>query len=276
MDSTGEAGFALDAYLARIGYAGERAPNAAVLDAVHLAHATTVPFENLDIQLGLPVRLDLASLQAKLVRDRRGGYCFEQNTLLAAALGALGFKVTTLLARVRISDGRVTARSHMVLRVAAGGDYLADVGFGGTGLLRPVPLEAGPAWQQFGWRYRLAREDEQWVLQAHQQGAWQDQYAFTTEPQFAADFEVANWYTSTHPQSHFVRTLTAQRVTPGTRYVLRNRELELIAPDQTTTRTLAGEGDVLRVLGETFGLHFPPGTRFRSLQQAVCPSEPGA
>src|SRR5262249_24611720 len=91
----------LDAYLARVGYTGDRAPSLAVLDALHLAHATHVPFENLGILLGRPVLLDLESLQAKLVRGRRGGYCFEQNALLAAALEALGFAVTRLAARVR-------------------------------------------------------------------------------------------------------------------------------------------------------------------------------
>src|SRR5262245_49690105 len=91
----------LAAYFERISYAGDTSPSRATLEALHLAHATHIPFENLDVLLGRPIRLDLASLQAKLVRDRRGGYCFEQNRLFASVLESLGFAVTTLAARVR-------------------------------------------------------------------------------------------------------------------------------------------------------------------------------
>src|SRR4029453_18893395 len=103
------------AYFERIAYAGDRAPSKATLDAVHLAHATHIPFENLDILLGHPIRLDLDNLQAKLVRGGRGGYCFEQNRLFAAALQALGFSVTTLGARVRFGATSIRPRTHMTL-----------------------------------------------------------------------------------------------------------------------------------------------------------------
>src|SRR5690349_15099497 len=126
----------LDAYLDRIGYAGPRLPTRRVLEGLHLAHTTHVPFENLDILLGRPIRLDLDSLQAKLVRDRRGGYCFEQNTLFAAGLEQMGFAVTRLAARVRFGASRLLPRTHMLLRVDVEGEpFLADVGFGGSGLL---------------------------------------------------------------------------------------------------------------------------------------------
>src|SRR5215471_14344829 len=132
--------FDLPAYLRRIGYAGDLSPSRKTLDAVHLAHATHIPFENLDILLGRPIRLDLASLQAKLVAGRRGGYCFEQNALFAAVLEQLGFAVTRLAARVRFRTDRVLARTHMTLRVDVDGvPLLADVGFGGEGPMRPVP-----------------------------------------------------------------------------------------------------------------------------------------
>src|SRR4051812_7385068 len=109
----------VDAYLQRIDYAGERRPTLAVLDALHLAHATHIPFENLDVLLGKPPKLDLDSLQAKLVRGGRGGYCFEQNLLFAAALEAVGFRVTPLAARVRFGSTRVNSRTHMTLLVEA-------------------------------------------------------------------------------------------------------------------------------------------------------------
>src|SRR5262245_62565608 len=111
----------LAAYFERIAYAGDRSPSRATLDALHLAHATHIPFEDLDILLGRPIRLDLASLQAKLVAGRRGGYCFEQNALFAAVLEQLGFAVTRLAARVRFRTDRVLGRTHMALRVDVGG-----------------------------------------------------------------------------------------------------------------------------------------------------------
>src|SRR5688500_6459235 len=121
------ASFQADAYFARIGHAGPRDATAATLDAVHRAHATAVPFENLDVFLGRPIRIDLESVQAKLVGARRGGYCFEQNTLFAAALAHLGFAVTCLAARVRLGSARLLPRTHMILKVQAEGrPWLAD------------------------------------------------------------------------------------------------------------------------------------------------------
>jgi N-hydroxyarylamine O-acetyltransferase len=261
--------FDLDAYLARIGYTGPRQPTRAVLEDLHLAHVTHVPFENLDIQLGRPIRLDLESLQAKLVRGRRGGYCFEQNTLFGAALGALGFRVTPLEARVRLGATRPTPRTHMVLRVDLdGGAWLADVGFGCSGPLKPVALHPGRVVGQFAWSFRLLEDAGRWLLQAPQGDSWGDLYTFTLEPPFAVDYQVANHYTSTHPNSHFVLLLIAQRTTPEARYALRNRELIVDRGGQVSSHTLPTDDDVLGALAETFGLVFPHGTRFRCLTGA--------
>lgn len=264
METDAAISFDLDAYLSRIGYTGKIAPTPALLAELHLAHATHIPFENLDILLGQPIRLDLESLQAKLVRGRRGGYCFEQNTLFAAALEQIGFRVTRLAARVRLRASRIAPRTHMLLHVETdGAAWLADVGFGGTGPLYPVPLEPGRVSEQFAWSYRVIVADGLSVLQALTAGSWQDQYAFTREPQYPIDFELANYYTSTHPTSHFVQTLTAQRVTPEARYILRNRELLVDRGSQASSRLIADEEELLQVLLDPFGLEFPAGTRFR-------------
>ena len=253
----------LDAYLRRIGYDGSRAPTPETLQALHFAHATSIPFENLDIQLGLPIRLDLPSLQAKLVAAKRGGYCFEQNTLFAAALEAVGFRVTRLAGRVGPRSNRTRSRSHMLLAVEAGGaDWLADVGFGADTLLLPMPLAPGSEVRQHAWSYRTEADGPLRVLQSLDGDAWADRYSFTSEEQYPIDYIVANHYTSTHPDSIFVRTLTAQLPGPDVRWILRNRELIESRPE-TQARTWIGDDDgLLRLLSERFGIVLAPGARF--------------
>jgi N-hydroxyarylamine O-acetyltransferase len=255
----------LDAYLRRIDYVGPREPTLPVLEALHLAHATHIPFESLDVLLGRPIRLDLAGLQAKLVAGGRGGYCFEQNLLLAAALEALGFEVTHLAARVRHRGDKPLPRTHVLLLVSvAGASYIADVGFGGEGLLLPVPFRTGSECRHYGWTYRLLEERPgQWLLQSQRATGWGNLYSFTLEPQTREDYEMANHYTATHPDSPFVRALIVQLPTPAARHALRDRELTVDrGGGRIERRTLAGDDEVLAVLGETFGLRFPRGTRF--------------
>jgi N-hydroxyarylamine O-acetyltransferase len=253
----------LGAYLERVGYLGDLLPTVPVLQALHLAHATHIPFENLDVLLGRPVRLDLASLQAKLVEGGRGGYCFEHNHLFAAALEAVGFQVEPLAARVRLGASGVRPRTHMILLVRVeGAGWLADVGFGGEGLLHPVPLVAGREAPQFAWTYRVVEADGLWVLQSKRGEAWHDLYAFTLERQEPVDFEVANHFTATHPDSIFRRMLMVQLPGPAGRRALLNRELRLDLGDRSEVLPVADDEALLKVLGATFTLHFPPGTRF--------------
>ncbi len=257
------ADFDLPAYLHRIAYAGPVEPTLPVLRAVHLAHAMHIPFENIDVLLKRPIRLDLASLQAKLVAGGRGGYCFEQNQLFAGALRALGFDVQGLIARVRFRVQQVLPRTHMLLLVTLAGErWLADVGFGSEGLLLPVPLESGQTSHQFAWWVRALERDQHWVMQSAREGIWEDLYAFTLEPQLEVDYELANHYTSTHPDSRFTQCLVAQRVTPQVKIRLRNRELTHDTGRLVMSRWLAGDDEIVQVLDETFGLRIAPGTSF--------------
>ncbi len=258
--------FDLDAYLARIGYSGPRQPTRETLAALHLAHAQSIPFENLDVLLGRGIQLDLESLQQKLVRDRRGGYCFEQNLLFSAALEALGFRLSRLAARVRMGATRVLPRTHMCVAVdVEGARYLADVGFGAEGLYLPIPLADEQPQRQFTSTYRVRREDaDHWVLESQRPAGWLELYAFTLEPQHLSDYIVANWYVSTSPKSPFTRTLTAQRLTPEARYILRWREFVTQRDGQEHLQTLADDAALLPLLAKQFGLAFPPDTRFRN------------
>jgi N-hydroxyarylamine O-acetyltransferase len=253
----------LNAYVHRIGYTGPLAPTLDVLRGLHQAHATHIPFENLDIPLGRPIRLDLTSVQSKLVSARRGGYCFEQNTLLAAVLEQIGFRLTRLSARVLLDSGRTLPRTHMLLKVHVGEEsWLADVGFGREGLYLPLLFQSGQEAVQFGSTYRLIEDGGLWTLQAKGADGWHDVYAFSLEPQLDVDYEIANYFVSTHPESRFVQTFTAQLPTPEARYAIRNWDFIVQRDGQETTRTLESHEELLRVLSEIFGLEFPPGTRF--------------
>ena len=258
----------LESYLARIDYGGPLEPSLDALKSLHLAHATHIPFENLDILLNRPIRLDLESLQAKLVQGGRGGYCFEQNLLFAAVLRRLGFFVRQLAARVRYRTREVLPRTHMLLLVdLEDSTWLADVGFGAEGLLLPVPFGAGREAKQFAWTYRVTRDGDQWVLQSLRGDSWMDLYGFTLEAQQVVDYEVANHYTSTYPASRFVQTLTVQLPSPEGRTTLRNRELIVDRGDSgPESRSIASDEELLTVLAETFNLRFPPRTRFSCLE----------
>jgi N-hydroxyarylamine O-acetyltransferase len=256
-------GLDLEAYLQRIGYSGGLDPTVETLTALHRAQVLSIPFENLDILLGRPIRLDLASLQAKLVRDRRGGYCFELNTLFAAVLEHMGFAVSGLAARVSMGEERATPRTHMVLGVdIAGARWLADVGFGGDTLLDPIPFDDDRPVRQGAWAFRLADEGEVRILWGLRADGWLDLYSFTQEPQLPVDYEVASHFTSTWPRSPFVTKIIAQRSGLDERWMLIEDELRVERPDGTERWTVASHEERLSVLAERFGLGFPEGTRF--------------
>ena len=216
----------LDDYLKKIGAAPPFEATLETLRRLHLAHRETFLFENLSIQRGGRISLALGDLERKFLDEGCGGYCFEHNTLFGAALRDLGFTVTSLLARVRRGPSEGWMRTHMVLRVVLAGEpWLADVGFGGFGLLEPIPLSEAAAAEQGGATYALRRETGAWVLSMRDRSATTDLYEFTEDPQTAGDIEVANHYTSTHPASIFRRTLTIQRTTREERTVLRSEAL---------------------------------------------------
>ena len=190
-----------DAYLERIGLRG-----APTIARIHQAHVTSIPFENLDPHRGVPVSLDPELIERKLVTERRGGYCFEQNLLLKAAFEALGAEVDLFLARVRFNaGGAVRPRGHLVMRVSADGEvWHADVGFGLGSLLRPLPFGPGEAHEQSGWQFRVVEDGSEFVLQTIEGERWIDVYGFPPQPVPFIDLETSNWWISTHPSSPFV------------------------------------------------------------------------
>jgi N-hydroxyarylamine O-acetyltransferase len=247
----------LGAYLARLGLEGAPPPTPKGLRLLHRAHALAIPFENLDILLGRRIQLDLDALQDKLVTRRRGGYCYEHNLLFSAALARLGFDVTRLTARVRMGSDHIRPQSHMLMRVETmGTDWLADVGFGGEGLLHPIPFHDGAITaSEAGWNHALSREPEgTWVLRSLHPDDWLDLYGFTLEPQHRVDYEVYNHYISTHPRSPFVTQLIAQRSAPEWRLTLNERRMVESRPDGTETVTELDDSSLGSTLRERFGI----------------------
>jgi N-hydroxyarylamine O-acetyltransferase len=243
----------LGAYLERVGLPGDHAPSLATLAALHRAHLRAVPFENADVMLGRGVDVGLPSVQDKLVHARRGGYCYEQNTLFGAVVERIGLPVERLLARVGDPAVHPTPRSHLVLRVSVDGrPWLADVGFG-SGLLGPVPFDDPDGVRQGGWSYRVVRgADRAWRLQELRDTGWEVVYTIPEETTYPVDVEVANHNTSTHPSSPFTQRLVV--ITKDEQVVrrLHGRELTTTGPDSTLgTRQLQdGElGDALAAMG---------------------------
>ena len=248
------------AYFSRIGYAARADATLDTLRDVVAAHNRSIPFENLDPLMGVPVGdLSVEALTDKLVHRRRGGYCYEHNGLLGYVLDDLGFDVQRLAGRVvwmRQNDA-LPAQTHQVLSVLlpdGDGPYLVDVGFGGQTLTSPIRLLAGPVQQTRHEPYRLVEHAEGFELQAEIRGGWQPLYLLSPRPQPRIDLEVGSWYVSTHPTSGFVVGLSVALVTDDERWNLRGRNLAVHRAAGTEKTTFDTAAQVLEVLADRFGI----------------------
>jgi len=251
----------LSAYLQRIGWHAHVAPDIATLQGLAEAHTSAIAFENLNPWLGLPVDLDLSAIEQKLVRDGRGGYCYEQNRLLGTALRMIGFEVTDLAARVLWNqpDDTITPLSHMLLRVTLQGQaWIVDVGFGGMTPTGALKLESGLEQSTPHEPFRLMRRDEQWMLQGQLPEGWKTLYRFDLQPQQPVDYRASNYYLSTHPESHFVTGLNVARPAPGRRLALRNREFSVhMTGGDSRRRSLHTTAELRAVLEHEFLIRLP-------------------
>lgn len=252
----------LENYFARIGYTGPRAATLEVLQELHKLHPRAIPFENLNPLTRRAVKLDIESVEYKLITQHRGGYCFEQNALFANVLTQLGFKVTPLLGRVlwgRESDA-VPPRTHMILRVdMASGAWIADVGFGSVTLTAPLRLIAGNAQPSELGTFRLADASHDALcleVQSHDE-SWARVYRFDLHPVEWIDYETSNWYTSTAPDSIFLSNLIVCRVLAESRLTLLNDQLNERAADGRLIRErqLESADELASCLRDQFGLN---------------------
>ncbi|GAA0904345.1 arylamine N-acetyltransferase family protein [Virgisporangium aurantiacum] len=249
----------LDAYLRRVGYTGSPEPDERTLEALHRAHIASIAFENLDVILGRGISVDLVDVQDKLVEHGRGGYCYEHAVLFGAVLERIGFRVDRLLARTGDPAEHPRPRSHMVLGVATGPRrWLADVGFG-SGLLAPLALSADGVHRQGGWSYRLLRGDDgAWRLREHNGDTWTTLMTFTEEPQYLVDVEVANYNTSTNPNSPFTQRPVVVRKDDASVRRLLGREYSIERPGEPTRQRLLADDEVAETLTGEFGLPLTP------------------
>ncbi|HEY6461779.1 MAG TPA: arylamine N-acetyltransferase, partial [Polyangiaceae bacterium] len=241
----------LAAYLRRIGWDGGTAPTYETMAGVLAAHMAAIPFENLDVLLGRPVRVDLEGVEAKLVGARRGGYCFEHATLLEAALRAMGFAPVAHTARVTMVVPREQApRTHMFLTVELPeGRFVLDPGFGALAPRVPVPV--GGEVVRFGAeQHALVKDGAAWVLRIERGDGSKavDGWVATLERDYPVDFEMGNHYTSTHPRSGFKQRLMLRALLPDGRVSVMNRDVTVARGGRTETRKLADRGELRALL----------------------------
>jgi N-hydroxyarylamine O-acetyltransferase len=248
----------LDAYFARIGYAGPREPTLAVLRDLHALHPATVPFEAIDCILDRGVDISPEAVDRKIIHGSRGGYCFEQNSLFCRVLTQLGFEVEGLAARVRWNmpqDAPIQPRTHQVLKVNLdGADWLVDVGFGGCVLTAPLRLEPHVEQATEHDLYRLTPTLGEPRLEVLREAGWVPAYDISLTPCVPRDYEMANWFTSTHPASHFRKNLLAARTAPEARYGLLFNVLTVRPVGGEVTRETLDADGIERALREVFGL----------------------
>ncbi|HEX8502066.1 MAG TPA: arylamine N-acetyltransferase [Pyrinomonadaceae bacterium] len=243
------------AYLERIAYRGPLEPTAGTLRLLHVAHLRAVPFENLSIHAGEPVVLDDEALFDKVVRRRRGGFCYELNGLFAALLRALGFEVEMLSAAVMGGAGEFGPEfDHMTLLVKLEERWLADVGFGDS-FVEPLLLDERGEQKQGARSFSVEGEGARLTLLKREAGGgWVAEYRFGLTPRVYEDFAEMCRFHQTSPESHFTRGRVCTRLTPEGRVTL--SRLRLITTDAGGRRelALAGEEEFDAALGEHFGV----------------------
>jgi N-hydroxyarylamine O-acetyltransferase len=255
-----EASFDQKAWLDRIDYAGALTPTLATLNRLVFAHSHAISYETLDIMLGRPPRLDVPTLQAKMVLGRRGGYCFEQNMLFRAGLRSLGYRVTSLQGRVirRMAIDAPRPAIHMLLQVEMPeGPYLADVGFGNLAptcalLLRPDVEQETPHELM-----RFVDVGGELTLQARLKSGWEHIYRVIPHPRYDGEYEITNWYTATHPETPYQGNIIVAKPGPDrTRITMYNACVTVRDADGAAEkRWLTRNEEYREVLRGPFGLN---------------------
>jgi N-hydroxyarylamine O-acetyltransferase len=245
----------LDRYCARVAYHGPRDATLSTLRALHRAHLLAIPYENLDIHLGLEVTLDPAAMFTKLVDEGRGGWCYEMNGVFGRVLETLGFDVRYLSGAVgRATSGWRAQGNHLVLLVRLDRLWIADVGFG-DGFLTPLPLEPGTYSQGF-LQYRVSRDGPRWHVRSHEFGGAEG-FDFTLTPRTLDQFRSQCRELQTSPESGFVKSTVCERFMPNGLVMLRGAVLREVRASGVTTHVVQDAAEYDHVLRDRFDLAVP-------------------
>lgn len=251
----------LSKYFTRIGYDRSPQPNLQTLREIHLLHVKNIPFENLNPLLKLPVPLDMESIINKMVYHRRGGYCFEQNLLFQHVLNTIGFETMVMPGRVLMgrTEKDYSAQTHMLVSIKIEGvEYISDVGFGSQSLTGPIALINPDAQSTPHEDYRITPRENYYLLEVRVSDEWRILYRFEHRPWHFIDYKVANWYTSTHPDSHFTQTLTVAIACDDCRHTLRDRVLKThFLQGETITRDIQTHEELIQILDSVFNIEIP-------------------
>jgi N-hydroxyarylamine O-acetyltransferase len=246
----------LDSYFERIKYQDGTNASEEVLKNIHIAHTLNVPFENLDVFYKRPILLDEAALFKKIVKERRGGYCFEMNGFFSLVLQKLGFKVANLLARVTVDGIHYTTKTHQAILVETEGrQWLADVGFGNDGIIAPLLLEENTEQKQFAHTYRLvANSKPGYVLQKKNEHGYSPLYAFTLDACSPEDFLMSNHFTATFPGSFFLTMRMCTMPKKDGRVTLTDSHFKVVRENEVTISPIADEDEFRKLLKTNFGI----------------------
>ena len=252
--------FDLSRYADRIAYGGAMSATPAVLCDLHRHHTLAVPFENLDVQMGIPLDTSIERAYDKIVNRRRGGWCYEQNGVFGAALAQIGFEVTRVAAGVMMHEkGADRFGNHLCLIVRSPGSeqaWLADVGYGGS-MLEPIPLAVGQH-KQAPYSLAISMLDDGW-LRFSESVVDDSPFCFDFLPKAANESLLGAKCSElqTSPDSSFVLSLFAQRRTPDEHLSLRGRLLRTYTTTGSKERLLESAQELVDVLAETFSLDEP-------------------
>jgi len=253
------------ACLNRIGVDRVEPPSLEYLSHLQTRHLLTVPFENLSVVWGEPIHLDEAWLFDKIVRRRRGGFCYELNGLFAWLLDGLGFRVDRIAAGVYNSErGNFGPRfDHMALIVHLDRPYLVDVGFGDSART-PLPLPITPdmraaadEFSDISGRYRLEMDPhspDSFVLSRASPQDWTPMYTFSTHPHRLDEYVPMCHYHQTSPDSSFTRRTVCTLATPTGRITLNEDSLTLTAREGKTKTPVADSATFAQLLSQYFGV----------------------
>ena len=244
------------AYLERIGYRGSARPSLSVLRKLHRRHLLSIPFENLDIHLHRPIILSEAAFYNKIIKRRRGGFCYELNGSFALLLRRLGFKVSMLSARVARRDGGFTADfDHMTLLVQLKDRWLADVGFGDS-FTEPKRLDISNQQPERGKDYRLTRKGG-WTLLSRrneESSRWEPQYKFDLGPRKLSEFAPRCVWQQTSPRSHFRKGRVCTRLTSNGKLTLTDTKFIVTRGRKKVERPLKNPEEFTALLHRHFGI----------------------